>query len=123
MRQSRLAPFRTVVLAATLLQVSGCSSWQTAPGLNSAALVQERPSRVRLRLTSGQLVELRRPALRGDSVVGLVKGDTTQVAAADVASTGLRRFSVGRTAARVGLAFGVLFGLAALACAADPCGY
>ena len=78
---------------------------------------------MRLRLTSGQLVELKRPALRGDSVIGVVKGDTTRVAAADVASTGLRRFSVGRTAVRVGITFGLLFGLAALACAADPCGY
>jgi hypothetical protein len=123
MRRSRLAPFHTVVLAATLLQATGCSSWHTAPGLDTAALIQDQPSRVRLRLTSGQLVELRQPTVRGDSVLGLVRGETNGVAAADVASTAVRRFSVGRTAARVGITFGLLFGLAALACAADPCGY
>lgn len=122
MCRRRLAPFHIVVLAATLLQATGCSSWHSSPGLDSAALVQGQPSRVRLRLTSGRQVELNRPALRGDSVIGLVKGDTTRVAAADVTSTAVRGFSVGRTAVRVGITFGVLFGLAALACAADPCG-
>jgi hypothetical protein len=123
MYRSRLAPFHTVALVATLLQATGCHSWHTEPGLNGAALVQEQPSRVRLRLTSGQLVELSKPELRGDSVMGLGREDTTQVAAADVASTAVRRFSIGRTAATVGLTIGLLFGLAALACAADPCGY
>ena len=123
MRPSRLAPFHTVVLAATLLQATGCSSWHTAPGLDATALVQQQPTRVRLRLTSGQLVELRRPTLQGDTVTGLVRGDTTRVAAEDVASTATRHFSAGRTAVRVGITLGLLFGLAALACAADPCGY
>ena len=122
MRRSRLAPIHAVVLAAMLLPATGCSSWHDTPGLDAAALVQQ-PSRVRLRLTSGQRVELRQPTVQGDSVIGLAKGDTTRVAAADVASTGLRRFSVGRTAARVGIGVGLLFGIAALACAADPCGY
>jgi hypothetical protein len=122
MRRSRLAPFRTVVLAATLLQATGCSSWHMTPGLDSSALLEQQPSRVRLRLTSGQLVELKRPAISGDSVVGLMKGDTTRVAAADVKATGFRGLSLGRTGVQVGLTLGVLFGLAALACAADPCG-
>jgi hypothetical protein len=122
MRRSRRAPFHTVVLAATLLQGTGCSSWHMTPGLDSAALVERQPSRVRLRLTSGQLVELKRPALSGDTVVGVTKKDTTRVAAADVRATGFRGVSLGRTAVRVGITFGVLFGIAALACAADPCG-
>jgi hypothetical protein len=123
MHRRWLAPFHTVVLAATLVQATGCSSWRSSPGLDSAAVVQSQRSRVRLRLTSGQQVELKRPVLQGDSVTGLVKGDTTRVAAADVRLTAVRRFSLGRTAVRVAIGFGLLFGLAALACAADPCGY
>ena len=61
--------------------------------------------------------------MQGDSVIGLVKADTARVAASDVTATALRRFSFGRTAARVGIGVGLLFGVAALACEADPCGY
>jgi len=123
MRRSRLALIHSLILAVLPLPATGCSSWHDTPGLDAAALTEQQPSRVRLRLTSGQRVELRQPTLQGDSVIGLAKGDTTRLAASDVASTGIRRFSVGRTAARVGIGVGLLFGLAALACAADPCGY
>ena len=114
---------RATLLALMLLQATGCSGWHTQPGTDAATLVQEHPSHVQLRLTSGQRLDVHQPTVRGDSVVGLVKGDTARVALADVASVARRGFSLGRTAARVGIGFGVLFGLAALACAADPCGY
>ena len=97
MRRTRLAPIHAVVLTAMLLPATGCSSWHDTPGLDAAALVQQ-PSRVRLRLTSGQRIELRQPTVRGESVIGLVKGDTARVAAAAVAFTGVRRFRVGRIA-------------------------
>ena len=58
LRRTRLAPIHAVVLTAMLLPATGCSSWHDTPGLDAAALVQQ-PSRVRLRLTSGQRIELR----------------------------------------------------------------
>jgi hypothetical protein len=56
-------------------------------------------------------------------LTGLVGHDSARAAIADIATVAQRRLSVGRTAARVGLSLGVLFGLTALACATDPCGY
>jgi hypothetical protein len=124
MHRRRLALTRAAVLATVLLQASGCSTWHTEPGVNTAALLEKHdPSRVRLQLHSGQQLDLHHPTLDRDTLVGLVGPDSTRVAVSDVATVGQRRFSAGRTAALVGLSLGVLFGLAALACAADPCGY
>ena len=120
----RLALSRAAVLTAVLLQASGCSSWHAEPGVSAAALmVKNAPSRVRLQLHTGQRLELRHPALDRDTLIGLVGHDSARVALAEIAMVAQRRFSAGRTAARVGMSLGVLFGLAALACAADPCGY
>lgn len=123
MRRRRLAYPRAVVLAALLLQTTGCSTWHTESGVSATALTTRHPSRVRLELSSGDRVELREPALRGDTLFGRVDRDSVRVPVADVVTTADRRFSAGRTASAVGLSLGVLFGLAALACAADPCGY
>ena len=124
MRGCRLALPRTAVLATVLLQASGCSSWHAEPGANAAVLIATTsPSRVRLQFHTGQRLELRNPALDHDTLIGLVGHDSARAAIADIATVAQRRFSAGRTAARVGLSLGVLFGLAALACAADPCGY
>lgn len=124
MRQPRLALLRAAVLATVLLQASGCSTWHTEPGVTAAALIAtHHPSRVRLQMLSGQRLELRHPGLDRDSLMGLVGHDTARVAFIDVGTVAVRRFSAGRTAVRVGLGLGLLFGLAALACAADPCGY
>jgi hypothetical protein len=112
------------VLATVLLQASGCSSWHAEPGANAAVLIATTsPSRVRLQFHTGQRLELRNPALDHDTLIGMVGHDSARAAIADIATVAQRRFSAGRTAARVGLSLGVLFGLAALACAADPCGY
>ena len=124
MRPHRMALPRVAVLAAVLLQTSGCSSWHTEPGASVAPLIANHaPSRVRLLLRTGQRLELRHPVLDHDTLIGLVGHDSARTAIADIATVAERRFSAGRTAARVGLSLGVLFGLAALACAADPCGY
>jgi hypothetical protein len=122
-RHRRMLP-RAALLTAVLLQASGCSSWHVEPGANAAAmLVKRTPSRVRLQLHTGQRLELHHPALDHDTMIGLVGHDSTRTAIADIATVAERRFSAGRTAARVGLSLGVLSGLAALGCAADPCGY
>jgi hypothetical protein len=120
----RLALPRAAVLTAVLLQANGCSSWHIEPGMNAAALIAKSPpSRGRLQLHTGQRLELRQPTVDRDTVIGLVGHDSARAAIADIATVAQRRFSVGRTAIRMGLSLGVLFGLAALACAADPCGY
>jgi len=112
------------MLAAVLLHASGCSTWHTEPGVNRGAVVaNHQPSRIRLQLRSGERLELRNPALHHDTLIGLVGRDSVRVPVADVAAVADRRFSAGRTAATVGLSVGALFGLALVACAADPCGY
>jgi hypothetical protein len=124
MRRHRMALPRVAVLATVLLQTSGCSSWHVEPGTTAATLIANTPpSRVRLQLHTGQRLELRHPALDRDTLIGFVGHDSARTAIADIATVAQRRFSIGRTAARVGLSLGVLFALAALACAADPCGY
>jgi hypothetical protein len=124
MRARRMALPRAAVLATVLLQASGCSSWHAESGANAAAVIANNPpSRVRLQLHTGQRLELRHPVLDRDTLIGFVGDDSARTAIADIATVSRRRFSAGRTAARVGLSLGVLFGLAALACAADPCGY
>jgi hypothetical protein len=122
--RGRPALRRAAVLVTVLLQTSGCHSWHAEPGMNAAALLAPTPpSRLRLQLHSGQRFEVRQPRLEQDTLFGLVGRDSARVALSDIATVAQRRFSTGRTAARVGLSLGVLFGLAALACAADPCGY
>ena len=124
MHPRRLAFPRAAVLATVLLQASGCSSWHAEPGTTAASLIANHPPpRVRLQLHTGQRLELRHPVLVHDTVVSLVGRDSTRAAIADIATVAHRRLSLGRTAVRTGLSLGVLFGLAALACAADPCGY
>jgi hypothetical protein len=123
MRHRRHAVPRAAVLVTILLQASGCSSWHEEPGVNAAAIMASQPSRVRLQLRSRQRLDLHHPALDHDTLIGVVGPDSARVAVADVATVGRRHFSVGRTAATVGGSLAVLFGLAALACAADPCGY
>ena len=89
-----------------------------------ALLATNPPSRLRVQLHSGQRLELRNPTIDHDTLTGLVgRRDSARVAVTDIATVSQRRFSTGRTAARIGLGVGLLFGVAAVACAADPCGY
>lgn len=124
MGRHRLFQARTAALATLVLLASACNAWHVEPGSNAAAVVaNQHPSRVRLQMGSGERLELRRPMLERDSLSGLVGPDTVRVALNDVTSVAHRGFSAGRTGVRVGISLGLLFGLAALACAADPCGY
>ncbi|HUR94037.1 MAG TPA: hypothetical protein VMY76_05610 [Gemmatimonadales bacterium] len=124
MRGRRVALHRAAVLTIVVLQTSGCHSWHAEPGMNAAALVTaDSPSRVRLRLNSGQRLEVRNPGVSHDTLIGRVGPDSARVAVTDIATVAERRFSAGRTVARIGLGVALLFGVAAIACAADPCGY
>ena len=121
MPRRRFPHSRSVVVVVLLLAASGCTGWHADPGVSPTAVIAEHPSRVRLELSSGRQVELRDPAVRGDTVVGWAGHDTVEVAAADIMTVSRRRFSFGRTVARVGIGVGALYGLAALVCAMDPC--
>ena len=124
MSRRRFTRSQAVALAALVLQAGGCTGWHTESEVSPTALVEQRhPTRLRVELLSGGRVELRDPELRGDTLIGRAGRDTVRIAAADVATAARRRFSVGRTVARVGIGLGTVFGLALIGCAADPCGY
>ena len=124
MSRRRITWSQAVALATLVLQAGGCTGWHTESEVSPSELVEQRhPTRLRVDLLSGGRVEMRDPVLRGDTLIGRAGRDTVRIAAANIATAARRRFSVGRTIARVGIGVGTVFGLALLGCAADPCGY
>ena len=108
-----------------LLHSSGCSTWRTQPGVSAATLIRARhPARARLDLVSGRRTELRAPVVQGDTVLGLVRGDTARVAVADVTGVAVRGFSPARTLLLVAGSTAALFGVAcAVACGFGSIGF
>jgi hypothetical protein len=108
-----------------LLQSTGCTTWRTRPGASAAAIIETRhPARARLDLVSGSRTELRAPVVEGDTILGLARGDTARVAAADVTAVAVRRFSPARTLLLVAGSTAALVGVAcAMACGFGSIGF
>ena len=103
MRFSTARLVHQVMLPVTLVAfVSACHKWSTVePGQPFA---EEGTEQVRITETDGQRVVVKQAAVVGDSVVGLVNGDSVSVALSDVDKVEVRKTDVGGT---VGLVVGI----------------
>ena len=103
-----------------LAYLPACSSWQ-AVGPSPEEFVRTRaPATIRVTRNDSSRVELRAPAVRGDTLVGTVGGGLARdnqarqlaVPLSEAHSVAVRRFSAGNTLALVG---GILGGLTLIA--------
>ena len=90
-----------VIAALLLVLLTACYSWRPTTVSPQTLIPAERPSSVRATLASGEVITVRDPTMRNDSIVG-----ATAAGVAGVASRDLRLFEVRRLAVveTVGLA-------------------
>ena len=113
-RQLR-SPLSTVLVL--LFTLNACTSWRVDSVAPAQLVAERQPHEVRLRGQDGARTQLRGPFVRGDSLLGLTKGDTAGVALTEVQSLEVRRFDWLKTAGLTILTFGVSLGVAcAMAC-------
>jgi hypothetical protein len=103
MRFSIAGLVQQVMLPVTLVAfMSACHKWSTVePGQPFA---EEGTEEVRITQTHGQWVVLKQSAMVGDSVVGLVSGDSVSFALSEVDKIEVRKTDVAGT---VGLVVGI----------------
>ena len=93
--------FKRSVAAVLLLMMAACSSMQPV-AQPRAFLESNRPAVVWLSKSSEQtMVALSAPQLVGDSVVGFVEGEYSEIALSQIRSMQARQYSRGRTTAFV----------------------
>lgn len=84
-------------LAALLLSLlTGCHVWQPATAGPETLIPAERPTAVRVTLADGVILTVLDPIMRSDSIVPTEAGGVA-VAASDIRSFEVRRFSTKRT--------------------------
>lgn len=115
------------ILIACSWLLNGCHSWYTEEVAPASYIDSQHPAKVRLTLPDSSKLTLKSPAVRGDSIVGAVGGDSAlhAVAASDVRSFEVRRVSMGKSIALgLGIAAGVflaLFGVYEISCSVSDC--
>src|SRR6266850_1684491 len=124
----------TLVFGLSLTGTVGCSAWKRQKGGVEALLTRrDPPEKVRITLSDGSRVEFRSPALRGDSLVGMMgyavhhvnrwdglNWRRSAVALADVRQVELRKFDAGRTLILAAVGVGATVAIVAIATADDP---
>ena len=106
---------RRAMAAFLLVLLGGCQTWQPTSAAPSNVISEEAPSHVRVTRTDGQVVTLKSPIFRNDSLVAAPDDPfsaPTGVARSDIRSMEVRRLSKGRTAAFVAGAVAVALGWA-----------
>ena len=116
---SRRVPLARRVIAAVLLALlTACYSWEPITVSPQAMISEAPPSVVRVTLTNGEVMTVRGPTLRNDSIVFNATGET--VASRDVRVLEVRDFSVGKSFGLVGL-IGVVVVVVHAALCGDAC--
>lgn len=113
-------PLSIALLAGYL---AGCKTWQPAPAAPVRYIAEERPERVRVRVSGGSIVTLRHPMIVNDSIVSstapapgaLFAPPRPGVVSEDVRSLEVARFSPGRTVGLVAVIAAASVGWAKLA--------
>ena len=101
-----------VTAALLLVLLTACHSWRPIFVSPQTLIPAERPSSVRVTLTSGARVTLEYPTTRNDSIFGVTDAGVVGVASRDIGLLEVRHFSVGKTIGLVlGTAVGVVAGL------------
>jgi hypothetical protein len=119
MRHSIARLVHQVMLPVTLVAfMSVCHKWSTVePGQPFA---EEGTAEVRITQTHGQRVVVKEAAVVGDSVVGLVNGDSAAFALSEMDKIQVRKGDwVGTTLVVFGAAAGALGAFVGVACAID----
>lgn len=88
-RGSRIC--HVLLLSLTLIALSGCYKWSTVHEPADQA-VAGRPDRVRVTTGDGNEIEIQRPRVESDRIIGLSGGDTISVALSDVDRIAERKF-------------------------------
>ena len=113
---------------------AGCSAWKRQhSGVEALLTRPDPPRKVRVTLLDGSRVEFRSPAIRGDSLFGMMgyavhhgnRWDETGwalsgVPLADIRRVELRKFDAGRTLLLVGVGVGATVAIVAIANGNDP---
>ena len=87
---------RAVLLLFGVLYLTACSSWQSIGPVSPSRFIElDQPERVRVDMRGGDQVELERPVVDGDQLVG---ADGVSLPLADILGLETRGFSPGRTA-------------------------
>jgi hypothetical protein len=108
-----------VMLPVTLVAfMSACHKWSTVePG---EPFAEEGTEELRFTGSRGQRVVLKEPVVVGDSVVGLVNGDSASFALSEMDKIQVRKGDwVGTTLVVFGAAVGASFAVVAVSCAAE----
>jgi len=116
-----LVRLRVVAAALTaVLALNACSTWHVEQATPAQFFAARRPSQVQLRRQDGHRVVMRHPFVRNDSVIGLVRSDTTAVPLDSIGAIAVRRVNAFKT---VGITvLGTTAALFGLACVA-ACGW
>ena len=117
------------VLSSVLLPVylSSCTSWQVQPVSPEQVVTEDQPSAIRVTLTDSSKLELEQPRIVGDTLRGLVKGESSDslverdVLLVEIATVRIKKTDPGRTAF-LGLAIAAIIGLAAFGVAVGSAG-
>ncbi len=92
--------YRAVLMLFLVLNLTACYTWQGVATTSPAQLIEEdRPDRIRVVVPAGIQMELERPVVDGDQLVGT---SGVSMPLADVLMLEIREFSMGRT---IGLVF------------------
>ena len=89
----------TALLLVTLCGLS-CQAWHTE-GVTPQLLATRAPATLRVTRVDGSQLVIGRPALRGDTLFGVVDRRPIHIQLTEVRETATRRFSAGRTAGLV----------------------
>ncbi|MGH7515777.1 MAG: hypothetical protein ACREOQ_22995 [Gemmatimonadales bacterium] len=100
---------RPLIAVLLTLSLAACMTWKRSDG-PAPAVIAGRPALVRIVQSDNRTVELRRPWLEGDSIIGYAgpsgkeakDGLRTAVAASDVKQLSVRGVSAGKTVALLG---------------------
>ena len=100
---------RRVLAGALMVLLTACQSWQPTAISPQGWTPEERPSSVRATLRSREVITIRDPTVRNDSIVGATEADVG-VASRDVRLLEVQRFSADKT-------LGLVLGAAAVVAA------
>ena len=99
---------RPIVVAVLVCFLPACTVWQVQPGITPQQLIAARqPDAVRVTLPDSSEIVIHEPTVARDSVMGVVHGMDSSVAASDVKQLAIRKVSGGKT-------FGAVIGLGLL---------
>jgi hypothetical protein len=100
--------------------MAGCYSWRPVSVGPEALINEVRPRYVRATLSDGTVVTMQNPMLVSDTIVGASRSGLVRALAGELESLEVRRFSMTRTTALVGLNVGVIVGAIAAIIAVQP---